>query len=264
MLSQLLSVAVLLVNAQTAPSSGSASGPGAASYAGQSSHDGYLTASEPASLFPAESIVGYAGATPTGAEPFAIQTASPRSFQNYPKVDENFYPLFRPVASDGNSSFNPMIHWGNLGPRYSVDPNFYNLSSASPVVPSGCAIDQVQIVMRHGSRYPSSGERPGILAVQIQNATKAGTFSASGPLSFLNEWEYLLGQDILNPFGRQQCYQLGIASRMQYGGLLNNFTNSLPVIRTGSQDRMVNTAIEFARGFFGAEPSSELYIPVKI
>ncbi len=41
--------------------------------------------------------------------------------------------------------------------------------------------------------------------------------------------------------------------RMKYGFLLHNFTasNTLPVFRTESQDRMLSSALNFALGFFG-------------
>ena len=41
--------------------------------------------------------------------------------------------------------------------------------------------------------------------------------------------------------------------RIKYGFLLNNFTasNSIPVFRTESQDRMLSSALNFALGFFG-------------
>ena len=41
--------------------------------------------------------------------------------------------------------------------------------------------------------------------------------------------------------------------RMKYGFLLKNFTdsNTLPVFRTESQDRMLSSALNFAYGFFG-------------
>ena len=41
--------------------------------------------------------------------------------------------------------------------------------------------------------------------------------------------------------------------RIKYGFLLRNFTasNTLPVFRTESQDRMLSSALNFALGFFG-------------
>jgi len=46
---------------------------------------------------------------------------------------------------------------------------------------------------------------------------------------------------------------MGVAFRQRYGFLLDAFTssNSLPVFRTTSQDRMLKSALNFAAGFFG-------------
>ena len=46
---------------------------------------------------------------------------------------------------------------------------------------------------------------------------------------------------------------LGLSYRMKYGFLLKNFTasNTIPVFRTESQDRMLASAMNFAIGFFG-------------
>jgi len=74
---------------------------------------------------------------------------------------------------------------------------------------------------------------------------------ASGSLSFLNNWTYKLGGDILTPFGRHQLLELGVAMRIKYGFLLETFTDTLPVFRTESQQRMVQSAYNFAIGFFG-------------
>ncbi|KAJ7862613.1 histidine phosphatase superfamily, partial [Mycena olivaceomarginata] len=56
----------------------------------------------------------------------------------------------------------------------------------------------------------------------------------------------------LTPFGRQQLFDLGISTRLKYGFLLRNFTesNTIPVFRTESQDRMLASAMNFAIGFF--------------
>ncbi|OBZ66403.1 3-phytase A [Grifola frondosa] len=81
----------------------------------------------------------------------------------------------------------------------------------------------------------------------------AAGWNASGELEFMNEWTYKLGEEILTPFGRQQLFDLGVSMRMKYGYLLKNFTesNTLPVFRTESQDRMLASALNFAIGFFG-------------
>jgi hypothetical protein len=134
-------------------------------------------------------------------------------------------------------------------------------------VPDGCDITQVLLLYRHGARYPTSGAAPGTFAQKVVNATKTGGLSFSGELSFLSNWTYKLGAELLTPFGRSQNFLLGVEYRQLYGHLLNNFTaqGKLPVFRTQSQDRMVKTAENFAAGFFGVpEYMSEVNIEILV
>lgn len=109
------------------------------------------------------------------------------------------------------------------------------------------------LLYRHGARYPTSDAAPDKFAQKLVNQTKAGGLGFSGELSFLSDWTYKLGAELLTPFGRSQLFMLGVSHRQLYGSLLNNFTaaGTLPVFRTQSQDRMVKTAENFAAGFFG-------------
>lgn len=109
------------------------------------------------------------------------------------------------------------------------------------------------LLYRHGARYPTSGAAPSTFAQKLHNATLNGTVAFSGELSFLSNWTYKLGAELLTPFGRSQNFMLGVSYRELYGHLLNNFTaaGQIPVFRTQSQDRMVKTAENFAAGFFG-------------
>lgn len=210
------------------------------------------TAAVNRSQFPPESVVGFPGPTPTGLEPAAIQTA-----KAYPYNDGNAnqFPLINPQPHGSGAqspNFDISKYWGNLSPWYSVRSSDYGLPDANPLVPEGCDITQVHLLYRHGARYPTSGAAPGTFAQKIINATKA-RLSVSGELAFLGDWTYKLGAELLTPFGRSQNFLLGVAYRQLYGHLLNNFTasNTLPVFRTQSQDRMVKTAENFAAGFFG-------------
>lgn len=110
----------------------------------------------------------------------------------------------------------------------------------------------MHLLYRHGARYPTSDAAPQTFAKKIANATENG-FTVSGELTFLANWTYKLGAELLTPFGRSQNFLLGVSYRELYGHLLNNFTEAgtLPVFRTQSQDRMVKTAENFAAGFFG-------------
>lgn len=202
-------------------------------------------------LFPGEPVVGYPGTTITGVEPAAAETAPSYPYNNGPA---NQFPLVAPVphGESEDSAFDIKKYWGNLSPWYSVSSADYGLPDASPLIPNGCDIVQVHLLYRHGARYPTSGAAPAQFAQKIHNATKTG-FSASGDLSFLADWTYKLGAELLTPFGRSQNFLLGLEYRQLYGSLLNNFTEqgTIPVFRTQSQDRMVKTANNFAAGFFG-------------
>jgi hypothetical protein len=217
-------------------------------------------------LFPPESVVGFPGPTPTGQEPNAIQTA-----KSYPYNDgsSNSYPLIKPQPHGSGSEspdFDISKYWGNLSPWYSVRSSDYGLPDANPLVPAGCDVTQVHLLYRHGARYPTSGAAPQTFAQKLVNATKTG-LSVSGDLSFLSDWTYKLGAELLTPFGRSQNFLLGVEYRQMYGHLLNNFTESktIPVFRTESQDRMVKTAENFAAGFFGVpEYMSEVNIEILV
>jgi hypothetical protein len=224
------------------------------------------TAAANSALFPPESVVGFPGPTPTGQEPAAIQTA-----KSYPYNDgsSNSYPLIKPQPHGSGSEspdFDISKYWGNLSPWYSVRSSDYGLPDANPLVPAGCDVTQVHLLYRHGARYPTSGAAPQTFAQKLVNATKIG-LSVSGDLSFLSDWTYKLGAELLTPFGRSQNFLLGVEYRQMYGHLLNNFTESktIPVFRTESQDRMVKTAENFAAGFFGVpEYMSEVNIEILV
>ncbi|TFK56975.1 phosphoglycerate mutase-like protein [Heliocybe sulcata] len=206
-----------------------------------------------ASYFPPASVVGYPGPTPTGDEAAAIETAPATSLM------ESVYPLTDPVPAGGETpDFEVIKYWGNLSPWYSVPAGAHGLPYASPQIPSGCSINQAHLLHRHGARYPTSGSGPANFAAKLHSVATTSGFKASGPLAFLATWEYRLGAEILTPFGREQMYDLGVGFRVKYGELLKGFTQ-LPVFRTTSEDRMINSALNFAAGFFGAQTFQEDY-----
>ncbi|TRM63976.1 histidine phosphatase superfamily [Schizophyllum amplum] len=198
------------------------------------------------SMFP--SNVGYAGGTPTGAEPAVLATAPAVP------IHKSTPNLAQPsVLKEASKSFNMFRSWGNLSPWYSVPRGAFGLDSG-PEVPETCRITEAHILHRHGARYPTAWASyggPANFSGRLHDV--ADKWNASGDLEFMNEWTYKLGEEILTPFGRQQLYDLGVQMRMRYGFLLKNFTesNTIPVFRTESQDRMLASAMNFAIGFFG-------------
>lgn len=218
-------------------------------------------------LFPTS--VGYPGGTPTGAEPGLIATAPSLPLQTGaaqlvapPKIHKHIHPAHGDDVEEEDESrkhyksdrpFNLFRSWGNLSPWYSVPRGAFGIDdTAEP--PAGCVVTGLHLLHRHGARYPTAWASfggPAKFATRLHDS--ASQWVATGQLAFLNEWTYKLGEEVLTPFGRQQLFDLGVSMRLKYGFLLKNFTetNTIPVFRTESQDRMLASALNFAIGFFG-------------
>lgn len=101
------------------------------------------------SLFP--SNIGFAGPTPTGAEPALLATAPA-----YP-VHSGAPGLLTPPAlakSKSGKDFDLFKHWGNLSPWYTNEPGALGVESG-PQPPAGCSITGLHLLHRHGARYPT-------------------------------------------------------------------------------------------------------------
>lgn len=106
-------------------------------------------------LFPTN--VGYAGPTPTGAEPAVVATAP-----SYP-VHSGAPVLVTPNTKGGakgaeKGGFDIFKHWGNLSPWYSIDRGVFGVDS-SPEAPEQCAVTGLHFLHRHGARYPTAWGR---------------------------------------------------------------------------------------------------------
>ncbi|KAF9077271.1 histidine phosphatase superfamily [Rhodocollybia butyracea] len=206
------------------------------------------------SMFPTD--VGYPGGTPTGAEPGLIATAP-----EYP-THTGAPQLVKPTSlgktkkdkgKKKDKEWDLFKHWGNLSPWYSNERGAFGLDS-DPETPDTCRVTGLHFLHRHGARYPTAWATfggPADLARRLHDV--ADKWTAKGDLKFMNSWTYKLGEELLTPFGRKQLFDLGLSLRLKYGFLLNNFTetNTIPVFRTESQDRMLHSALNFAIGFFG-------------
>ncbi|KAE8542028.1 hypothetical protein D1P53_002205 [Cryptococcus gattii VGV] len=203
------------------------------------------------SNFPTD--IGYAGPTPTGSEAALIATAPVLPSHT------DVYPLIRPT-SKVSKGFSVLQHWGNLSPYYSVDS--HGLPESNALIPEQCELESLHWLQRHGARYPTSyPEGPVALASRLKSVKG---WKAKGDLSFLNNWSYPLGAEILTPFGRSQLFNLGVSARIKYGFLLDKFKGRLPVFRTESQDRMLKSAQNFAIGFFGVPTDDQYNLEVTI
>ena len=118
------------------------------------------------SLFP--SHVGYAGGTPTGAEPAVIATAPAYPIHSgqcshqlvVPDVIQGQKPIndgsdAGEDSKHGHHKFNLFKSWGNLSPWYSVGKDTFGVNS-SPEAPDTCVITGLHFLHRHGARYPTA------------------------------------------------------------------------------------------------------------
>ncbi|QRW13626.1 histidine phosphatase family containing protein [Ceratobasidium sp. AG-Ba] len=152
--------------------------------------------------------------------------------------------LVSPIVSA--ATFNP-LQWLGANGQWFPGPD---ITGVSQTVPAGCAVDQVALVARHGSRYPDPGAYNEwlVLATKVQN----GTFS--GPLAFLNDWSPPLTHPPdqiaqLSVTGYLETYTLGTQTRLRYPHL---YADNTPfVVWANSVQRTTDSARLFARGFGG-------------
>ncbi|GKZ84075.1 hypothetical protein AnigIFM56816_009394 [Aspergillus niger] len=165
--------------------------------------------------------------------------------------------------------FNLHSTWGNLSP-YTSSPGF----GIPPGTPKTCQLTQAHILHRHAQRYPTSylldADSMESFAQKLKNYTLAHPNStlATGPLSFLNNWRYLMGTEALLPTGAATEATSGAFHWSRYGRVLydapagmadwsnelNMFPNgtrrSKPMFRTTSQARILESARWWLSGFF--------------
>ncbi|KIN04795.1 hypothetical protein OIDMADRAFT_157125 [Oidiodendron maius Zn] len=198
----------------------------------------------------------WAGPTATGRAPFLAQT-NPVSFAPTATfVPNNPLETSQPIIGQAkNESIFQLM--GNLSP-YFPNPSGFGVHEY-PLTP-GAKISQVQMLSRHGSRYPTVGSNVQTFGQRI--ADNKGKFEAIGPLSFLTSWTYELGEEILVPRGRQELFDSGILHYYQYAQLYN--PNSKIIARTTTQNRMLNSAENFLAGFFGLQWPNNATIEVII
>lgn len=109
----------------------------------------------------------------------------------------------------------------------------------------------MNVLHRHGSRYPTGTSGVVKFGQLIYNITSNGTAKWSGELAFLNKWEYTLGAEILVARGRQELFDSGVLHYYNYGALYN--TSTKIIARTTTEDRMLKSAEYFMAGFFGLQ-----------
>ncbi|PFH55787.1 hypothetical protein XA68_17619 [Ophiocordyceps unilateralis] len=194
------------------------------------------------------------GPTATGSPAFLAESMSWKPTSAYVPNQ----PLQTSIPVEGMAPTDESIFrlMGFLSP-YAPSPGFGVDEYPLPV---GADIVQVQMLSRHGSRYPTTGSKVERFARRIANVS--ADFKPKGSLAFLQHWKYQLGAEILVPNGRQELFQSGILHSYMYGALYN--PKSKIIARTTTQDRMLKSAENWLAGFFGLEWTNNATIEVII
>ena len=195
--------------------------------------------------------IGYPGSYSSGA---------PAAFANDMKPAASPTRGVEPIqtALAHFDKFNPFRHMGPLSPYYSAQHGNVDNARflATPVSANGtCTLSQVHILHRHGSRYPTGGSQASLVANMLASKPKGekAPLSFTGPLAFLNTYQYQLGEELLVPLGREQLHMSGIKAAIDYGRLAEKdlAENKRLFVRTGSQQRIVDSALAWSTGFWG-------------
>lgn len=102
------------------------------------------------SLFPTN--IGFAGPTPTGAEPALVITAP--SYPLHTGAAQLVAPLSSTKSGSKKGGYDLFKLWGNLSPWYSVKRGRFGVDS-NPDAPDTCRITGLHFLHRHGARYPT-------------------------------------------------------------------------------------------------------------
>ncbi|CAM1506911.1 Fc.00g065520.m01.CDS01 [Cosmosporella sp. VM-42] len=200
----------------------------------------------------------WAGPTATGRPAFMAQTRVINPTATFVPNEPLQTSIPIEGMKEGNQSIFKMM--GFLSP-YSPSPGW---GVDEYPIPDGAEIVQVQMLSRHGSRYPTSGSEVHNLGGKLANAS--GEFTVKDSLAFLSDWKYQLGHEILVPKGREELFQsgnlIGVLHSYMYGSLYN--PKSKIIVRTTTQDRMLKSAENWMAGFFGLEWTNNATIEVII
>jgi hypothetical protein len=123
-------------------------------------------------------------------------------------------------------------------------------------VPEGCTVTQVNLLERHGARYPTTSAASNIQQALVKLQT-VQTWN-DPKLDFISTYVYDLGTDDLVPLGISQSKHSGRVHYERYKHLVS--ANNLPFVRASGSDRVVLAAESWNSGF--AEANKYRFKPI--
>uniref|UniRef100_A0A0W0GEB5 Phytase A n=1 Tax=Moniliophthora roreri TaxID=221103 RepID=A0A0W0GEB5_MONRR len=122
--------------------------------------------------------------------------------------------------------------------------------------PPACEITQVNIIQRHGARYPTTGAALNIVSAvsKLQSVKEY----KDPKLEFLKEYVYDLGTADLVASGAKQSFKAGQVAFQRYSHLIS--AENIPFVRASHSDRVIKSATNWTAGF--SDASKHLFNPV--
>ncbi|KAI6032303.1 phytase [Pisolithus microcarpus] len=121
--------------------------------------------------------------------------------------------------------------------------------------PDNCVVTQVNLLQRHGARYPTGGQTIRIQA-PLQKLRGVRTYS-NASFDFLRYFEWDLGVSDMISLGIQQTFESGIEHYARYRHLISS--DRLPFVRASGSDRVIKSAEIWADAISFA--SNDVYHP---
>ncbi|THH31094.1 hypothetical protein EUX98_g3091 [Antrodiella citrinella] len=146
----------------------------------------------------------------------------------------------KPITPTLNVPKEIQLDWSEYSPYFPLDE--YR------DVPGGCEIDQVNILQRHGARFPTTGANTNIKAALAK--LLAVRHYTDPQLDFLRNFTDDLGSNDLVPFGAAQSYDAGIEAFQRYTHLITE--ENIPFVRASGSERVIVSAMNWTQGFSAA------------
>jgi len=173
--------------------------------------------------------------------------------------------LLTPQAAHGYSdSFDLMDHTSQLNHYHSAATE---LTEAETALDDSCSVDMVFTLMRHGTRYPSTGSYSGIKAFadKVTEILSWDNTTMADELAFLATWNLTtlipdptLMVENISARGLEEAFDFGEALHTKYSDLYQKDAT----VWTNAKARVVYTAQSFMKGFFGADYDADHLIQV--
>ncbi|RCK58767.1 putative acid phosphatase DIA3 [Candida viswanathii] len=172
--------------------------------------------------------------------------------------------VFEDVATPQQASieqYNIIRYLGGSAPY--IQRQGHGISTDFPL---GCLIESVQLISRHGERYPSKGDGKffdGVMKVFTDYGQKF-----KGDLAFLNEYEYFVSdkayyeketspENSRGPYaGTTNMLRHGAYFRSRYASLFDDSGDNVTVF-TSNSGRCYQSGEYFAHGFLGDEYAAD-------